>query len=320
LASLPQHRDPNLLVGFENNDDAGVYRINAEQALVMTADFITPPVDDPHVFGQIAAANALGDIYAMGGRPVACINLMAFPSKKLPEEQLHGIAAGALDKITEAGAVLVGGHTIEDDEPKFGLAVTGLVHPDRYWANSGARPGDALVLTKPLGSGVLFNANLKGWVSADAMSACIEILSTLNRKAAETAQRFDVHAATDVTGFGLSGHGLEMARGSGVTMAFDLEALPVMDEALAVYRRGMSTGVNGANRAVVAGHIRFDTTRPDWHREIVFDPQTSGGLLLAVPGEQGDALVAALHDAGIGAAQRVGEVLDPKGATHLIFR
>jgi selenide,water dikinase len=216
--------------------------------------------------------------------------------------------------------VLVGGHTIEDDEPKFGLAVTGLVHPDRYWANSGARPGDALVLTKPLGSGVLFNANLKGWVSAGAMRACVETISTLNRITAETAQRFEVHAATDVTGFGLSGHGLEMAKGSGVTMAFDLDALPIMDEALAVYRRGMSTGVNGANRAMSAGHIRFDTTLPDWHREIVFDPQTSGGLLLSVPGKQATALVAALHEAGIGAATKVGKVLDPEGAIHLLFR
>lgn len=307
-------------MGFENADDAGVYRINPEQALVMTADFITPPVDDPELFGQIAAANALSDIYAMGGRPVTCINLMAFPSRKLPADQLHRIAAGALTKITEAGAVLVGGHTVEDDEPKFGLAVTGLVHPERYWANSGARPGDALVLTKPLGSGVLFNANRKGWVSEAALSACIDALVTLNRTAAETAQPFAVHAATDITGFGLAGHGLEMARGSGAALAFDLEALPLMDEALAMYRRGMSTGVNAANRSLAAAHIRFETDLPDRHREIVYDPQTSGGLLLSVGKDRADALVAALHEAGVAAAARVGEVLEPEGGTLLVFR
>ncbi len=161
LAGLPRNQDPNLLVGYDTSDDAGIYRLTDDLALITTADYITPPVDDPRIFGQIAAANALSDVYAMGGRPLTCLNLVSFPSKKLPPEMLHQIVAGALEKITEAGAVLAGGHSIEDDEPKFGLAVTGIVHPERFWTNTGAQTGDVLVLTKPIGSGVIFNANLK---------------------------------------------------------------------------------------------------------------------------------------------------------------
>jgi len=196
-------------VGYETSDDAGVYRLTEDLAIIMTADYITPPVNDPYIYGQIAAANAISDVYAMGGQPIACLNLVSFPSKKLPPEVLHKIVAGALSKITEAGAVLAGGHSVEDDEPKFGLSVTGIVHPDKFWTNQGAQPGDVLILTKPVGSGVLFNANLKKWVSKEAMDACLSILITLNRTAAEVMAGFDIHAATDVTGFGLAGHGLK---------------------------------------------------------------------------------------------------------------
>ncbi|MEM8931258.1 MAG: selenide, water dikinase SelD [Acidobacteriota bacterium] len=319
LAGLPHNTDPNLLVGFATSDDAGVYRLNDEQAVVMTADFITPPVDDPYLFGQIAAANALSDVFAMGGRPVACLNLVGFPAGKLEPEILHGIVGGALSKITEAGAVLAGGHTTEDDEPKFGLSVTGVVHPDKVWTNAGAEVGDALILTKPIGSGVLFNANLKGWVSQEALAACLDVLTTLNRVASETFRRFDVHAATDITGFGLAGHGLEMARGSGTTLRIDLDAVPIMDEALACYERGMTTGVNGVNRELVEGSIRWRRELPFWHREIVIDPQTSGGLLVALPEVQADAAIAALHEAGVGHARRIGRVEPLSGDDHLIF-
>jgi selenide,water dikinase len=255
LAGLPKHEDPNLLVGYETSDDAGIYRLTDDLAVIMTADYITPPVNDPYVFGQIAAANAISDVYAMGGRPIACLNLVSFPVKKLPMDVLHQIVAGALNKITEAGAVLAGGHSIEDEEPKFGLAVTGVVHPDKFWTNRGARPGDVLILTKPIGSGVLFNANLKQWVSKKAMDACVAAISTLNRTAAEVMAGFDIHAATDVTGFGLSGHGFEMANASEVCLEIEMARLPIMDEALAVYKKGMRTGVNIYNRQMLEKHM-----------------------------------------------------------------
>lgn len=256
----------------------------------------------------------------MGGRPLTCINLVAFPSGKLGPEVLHGIVAGGLDKITEAGAVLAGGHSIEDDEPKYGLAVTGSVHPDRVWTNSGARPGDGLVLTKPIGSGVLFNANLKGWVSADAMADCIETLVTLNRTAADLMGGFDVHAVTDVTGFGLAGHGFEMARGAGVRLTIEMESLPVMTEALDMYRKGMTTGVNRHNRRMVEGHYRFERPLPAWHEEIVFDPQTSGGLLAAVAPDDVQGLLDALHGKGIAGARCIGAVSETSEGAKLIFR
>jgi len=273
-------------VGFATSDDAGIYKLNAETAIIMTADFITPPVDDPFVFGQIAAANAISDVYAMGGTPLACLNLISFPSEKLPPETLHKIIEGGLSKITEAGAVLAGGHSIDDDEPKYGLSVTGTVHPDRIWTNTGARPGDVLVLTKPVGSGVLFNANLKKWVSSTAMNRCIEVLITLNKKPAEIMQAFDIHAATDVTGFGIAGHGLEMVGDSAVTFEVQIEALPVMDEALEMYRKGMNTGANAQNRQLVETALKIDSALPAWHQEIVFDPQTNGQRILVHRGNE----------------------------------
>jgi selenide,water dikinase len=277
-------------------------------------------VNDPYTFGQIAAANAISDVYAMGGRPITCLNLAMFPAKKLEPEVLHQIVAGALSKITESGAVLAGGHTIEDDEPKFGLAVTGVVHPQKYWSNRGAKPGDVVILTKPIGSGVLFNANIKKWVSDEAMKECIAILTTLNRKAAEVAADFEVHAATDITGFGLAGHSYEMVKGSQVTMEFYLDRIPIMQEALDMYKKGVTTGVNNYNRELVAGAIRFENDLPPWHKEIVYDPQTSGGLLVAVPESQGEALVKTLQAEGVRWASMVGKVKPLIDSTHLVFK
>jgi selenide,water dikinase len=308
LDSLPPQHDPNLLVGMETSDDAGVYRLTDETALVQTADFITPPVDDPFLFGQIAAVNALSDVYAMGGQPLTALNLVGFPSQDLPLEMLKGILAGALSKIQEAGAVLVGGHSTDDEEPKFGLSVTGLVHPQRIWRNSTARVGDQLILTKPIGSGVLFNANRKGWVSPAALAACLKLVTTLNRVPAEVAAPHAPHACTDITGFGLAGHVFHMAKGSGHTFRIDLAAVPVMEESLAMYRRGMTTGVNAANRALVEDDLRFDTDLPVWHREIVFDPQTAGPLLFAVEPGCAETLVSELREHGIPHATRIGEV------------
>ncbi len=277
-------------------------------------------MNDPYTFGQIAAANAISDVYAMGGRPITCLNLAMFPAKKLEPEVLHQIVAGALSKITESGAVLAGGHTIEDDEPKFGLAVTGIVHPQKYWSNRGAKPGDVVILTKPIGSGVLFNANIKKWVSDEAMKECIAILTTLNRKAAEVLADFEVHAATDITGFGLAGHTYEMVKGSQVTMEFYLDRIPIMQEALDMYKKGVTTGVNNYNRELVAGAIRFEKDLPPWHKEIVYDPQTSGGLLVAVPESQGEALVKTLQAEGVRWASMVGKVKPLKDSTHLVFK
>ena len=307
-------------MGYKTSDDAGIYRLNDDLAIVVTADFITPPVNDPYLFGQIAAANAISDVYAMGGEPKVCLNLVCFPSKKLPADDLNRIVAGALTKITEAGAVLAGGHSVEDDEPKFGLSVVGVVHPDRFWTNAGAKPGDILFLTKPLGSGVLFNANLKKMVSREALGKCISALTTLNKGAAEAMRPMQVHSVTDITGFGLAGHALEMARASGVTFAIDVDTLPIMDQALEMYRRGVNTGVNAFNQRLVADHTRFDKALPPWHRQIVYDPQTSGGLLVALPAEQEAEATLALKQAGAPASARIGRVLPLEGTTHLIFK
>jgi len=306
-------------VGYETSDDAGIYRLTDDLAIIMTADYITPPVNDPYMYGQIAAANAISDVYAMGGQPIACLNLVSFPSNKLPPEVLHQIVAGALSKITEAGAVLAGGHSVEDDEPKFGLAVTGVVHPEKFWTNRGAQPGDVLILTKPIGSGVLFNANLKKWVSKEAMEACLSILITLNRTAAEVMRGFDIHAVTDITGFGLAGHGFEMAKASNVCLEISIKDLPIMDEALAVYKKGMTTGVNTYNRKMVKQHFQLETDLPSWQEEIVFDPQTSGGLLVAVKETQGENLIKALHDKGVMTAKIIGKVHEVKGEIYLKF-
>lgn len=307
-------------MGFDTSDDAAIYKLSDEIAIVTTADFITPPVDDPYRFGQIAAANAISDVYAMGGRPVTCLNLVAFPMKKLGPDILQEIVAGAVSKISEAGAVLAGGHSVEDDEPKFGLAVTGIVHPNKYWTNAGAEPGDVLILTKPIGSGVLFNANLKGWVSAAAMQACVETISTLNKTAAEVIRAYHPHAVTDITGFGLAGHGFEMAKGSGVKLSIDLAALPVMMESLEMYQKGMSTGSNEFNRRLVSNHTVFHRTLPAWHEQIVFDPQTSGGLLAAVPEGEAQPAIDALHHSGVAAAGIIGHVAPLTDSVHLVFR
>lgn len=318
LARLPKNQDPNLLIGFETSDDAAVYRINDETALVTTADFITPPVDDPFLFGQIAAANALSDVYAMGGKPITCLNLVGFPSDQLKPDILHGIIDGALNKITEAGAVLAGGHTTEDAEPKFGLSVTGIVHPQRYWSNTGAQPGDVLILTKPIGSGVLFNANLKKLVSPQALEECLQILIMLNRTACELLTSFEVHAAKDITGFGLAGHSLEMAKGSRVTLEIEVDAVPLMKEALDMYKRGITTGVNLSNHELINPDTQFARELPQWYEEILVDPQTSGGLLVAIPEKQGGAALQQLHDMGVSYARIIGTVHPPE-QSQLLF-
>jgi selenide,water dikinase len=223
-----------------------------------------------------------------------------------------------MNKITEAGAVLIGGHSTEDEEPKFGLAVTGVVHPDRIWTNAGAQAGDRLILTKPIGSGVLFNANLKKWVSDSAMQECLDVITTLNRTAAEVMAPFEIHAATDITGFGLAGHGLEMARGSNVTLEIAMSSVPLLPEAVEMYRKGMTTGVNRSNRQLVEVHVKFQAGISPQMQEMVVDPQTSGGLLVSVRGDQAEDLLRKLHQNGVSAARIIGRVR-PREKRYLIF-
>jgi len=305
-------------VGIETSDDAAVYRLNDEVAMINTVDFITPPVDDPYWFGQIAAANAISDVYSMGGKPVTALNVVMFPSKRLDMGQLKEILRGGHDKVEEAGASLVGGHTVDDEEPKYGLCVNGAVHPERVITNAGSLPGDVLVLTKPLGSGVLFNAVRSGKMSLqDIEQELLPSLAALNGPAMEVALGFNIRACTDITGFGILGHVLEVAQGADARILLKQKALPFYSGALDMYKKGETTGSNKANRALVAQHdLEMRASLSVHEEELLYDPQTSGGLLLSVPGDRADNLVEALHQNGVHAAVRIGEVLDePAGIT-----
>ncbi len=295
-------------MGFETSDDAAVYRVSNEIALVSTVDFITPPVDDPYWFGQIAAANSLSDIYAMGGKPLTALNLVMFPSKKLDMGILKEILRGGSDKVLEAGASLAGGHSVDDNEPKYGLAVTGVVHPERVLINAGARDGDVLILTKPLGTGVLFNACRSKKLPWRDLEEILPEVASLNQKAIEIGLKYKVHACTDITGFGIVGHSLEMARGSGVRISLFYNQLPWYPNALEMYRKGETTGSNLANRKLAEGSFRKTRLLSREQEELLFDPQTSGGLLLSVPAEESDALIGELKRVGIRTVARIGEV------------
>lgn len=296
-----------LLVGTETSDDAGVYRLNDREAIVVTADFITPPSDDPRLYGQIAAANSLSDVFAMGGRPLTALALCMFP-KALEPDVAREILAGGQDKVVEAGAVVAGGHTVRGEELFYGLSVTGVVDPQQITRNVGARPGDALVLTKPLGSGLVINGLRKGAIDEAGARPTLEVLARLNRVACETAVAMlpRVHAMTDVTGFGLVGHGLGMTLGGGVSLHVDLSSLPIYPPARAMHAAGVTTGSTKPNRAHGATRVRGPLD-PFWDA-LVHDPQTSGGLLVAVDGSVADDLVNRLRDAGVEHATRIGEV------------
>ncbi len=296
-------------MGFDTSDDAAVYRVSPEIALISTVDYITPPVDDPYWFGQIAAANSLSDVYAMGGQPLTALNLVMFPSKKLDMVFLKEILRGGSDKVIEAGASMAGGHSVDDNEPKYGLAVTGCVHPDRILTNCGAQVGDALILTKPLGTGVLFNANRSGKLPYAELESILPQVATLNRKAIETALKYEVHACTDVTGFGILGHTLELARGNDVQIELIYENLPFYPNALRMYEKGETTGSNKANRKLAEGAWEFGVQRSAVEQDMLFDPQTSGGLLLVVSAAQADDLIDSLKNDGIETAVKVGEVV-----------
>ena len=299
-----------MLVGYDTSDDAAVYRVAPDIALISTVDFITPPVDDPYWFGQIAAANSLSDVYAMGGQPLTCLNLVMFPSKILDMDVLKEILRGGNSKVREAGASMAGGHSVDDNEPKYGLAVTGSVHPDRILTNKGCLAGDALVLTKPLGTGVLFNAGRSGKLPYPELESILPQVAALNGKAMDVSLNFDIHACTDVTGFGILGHSLEMALGSGSQINLTYDRLPFYPNALAMYQKGESTGSNKANRRLAQGRWEAAVNMTTAKEELLFDPQTSGGLLLSVPADQCADLVAGLKNAGIEAAVHVGDVVE----------
>ena len=296
-------------MGFETSDDAAVYRLTPEIAFISTVDYITPPVNDPYWFGQIAAANSLSDVYAMGGKPLTALNLVMFPSKQLDMGLLKEILRGGSDKIKEAGAVMAGGHSVDDNEPKYGLAVTGRVHPDHILTNRGCRTGDALILTKPLGTGVLFNAGRSGKLPYPDLEAVLPLVAALNAKAIETALNYEIHACTDITGFGILGHALEMAKGSGVKIELLYNRLPFYPHALKMYQQGETTGSNQANRKLAQKSWEMVHGRSLEEEELLFDPQTSGGLLLSLPAAQADDLSAALKEAGVDTAARVGQVV-----------
>jgi selenide, water dikinase len=297
------------LVGYGTCDDAAVYRLSETIALVSTVDFITPPVDDPYWFGQIAAANALSDVYAMGGKPLTALNLVMFPIKKLDSGILKEMLRGGYDKVSESGASVAGGHSVDDNEPKYGLAVTGIVHPDHILTNCGAREGDGLVLTKPLGTGVLFNACRSGKLPWRDLEPVLPQVASLNKNTIDIALEFDVHACTDITGFGMIGHSLEMAKGSGVQINLCYEKLPLYPNALDMYRKGETTGSNKANRKLAEKGFRRIRELSKEEEEVLFDPQTSGGLLLSLPSAKADRLIKELKRAGMETASLVGEVL-----------
>ncbi len=317
LDGIRVHSDPNLLVGFDKSDDASVYKITDDLALVQTVDFFPPIADDPYTFGQIAATNALSDIYAMGGEPKLALNIMAVPDS-LPKEAVHALLRGGYDKVYEAGAIITGGHSILDDEPKYGLAVTGFVHPDKLLTNSGAKPGDVLFLTKPLGVGILTTAAKAELLEHEIEERVTKLMTTLNKGARDVMVNYRVHACTDVTGFSLMGHGLEMAQGSDTELHIDTSRIDFLPRALefadmGILPAGVYRNRNFAEPFVDAGEVPLNV------QDALYDPQTSGGLLIAVDPADAEALYAGLREA-VPSAQRIGTVEPYRGGARIILK
>lgn len=317
LDGIRVHSDPNLLVGFDKSDDASVYKITDDLALVQTVDFFPPIADDPYTFGQIAATNALSDIYAMGGEPKLALNIMAVPDS-LPKEAVHALLRGGYDKVYEAGAIITGGHSILDDEPKYGLAVTGFVHPDKLLTNSGAKPGDVLFLTKPLGVGILTTAAKAELLEPEIEERVTKLMTTLNKGARDVMINYRVHACTDVTGFSLMGHGLEMAQGSDTELHIDTSRIDFLPRALefadmGILPAGVYRNRNFAEPFVDAGEVPLNV------QDALYDPQTSGGLLIAVDPADAEALYAGLREA-VPSAQRIGTVEPYRGGARIILK
>ena len=315
MMELPVQKHSNLLVGYETGDDAGVYKITEDIALIQTLDFFTPIVDDPYYFGQIAAANALSDVYAMGGRPLTAMNIVCFPSKEMSKNILKKILHGGLKKIQEAGAILVGGHSVDDPEIKYGLSVTGIIHPKRVLTNAGARVGDILILTKPIGTGVIATAIKANLASDEVVKKLVEVASTLNAKAAEIMQNFSIHACTDVTGFGLAGHLLEMARASKKEIEIWAESVPIIPQALEYASMGLIPAGSYANKHFCENLVEINKNIPIAKIDLLFDAQTSGGLIIALPERQANECLHTLRDEGVNYATIIGQVIkeNPSG-------
>lgn len=305
----PAAPNPNLLVGLDTSDDAGVYRLTDELAMVQTVDFFTPIVDDPYSFGQVAAANAISDIYAMGGTPLTALNIVAFPISTLDKQILTDILRGAGDKLKEAGVTLVGGHSIDDKEPKFGLAVTGTVHPDKVRTNAGAKPGDKLLLTKPIGVGISTTAIKRDLLTEEEVERVTQVMATLNKTASEIMAPYNVHACTDVTGFGLLGHASEMAKGSRTGLTVYHDQVPMLPRVRELAETGAVPGGTKNNFAHLQGDVTFPEAMDQIDQWILCDAVTSGGLLIAVAGEEAGDLLANLQKAGVQAAI-IGEVTE----------
>jgi len=307
LCGLPRLDSEDLIVGIESADDAGVMRVSDELAIIHTTDFFPPMVDDPFTFGRIAATNALSDVWAMGGAPLAAMNLVSYPLKKLGRDALKEILRGGLEAMAESGAVLAGGHTVEGQELLYGLAVTGTVHPERVWRNGGALPGDALVLTKPLGTGLVTTAAKGGMADPDHLATAMRWMTTLNRDAADVLKKIEPHAVTDVTGFGLAGHAAEMAEASGCALELELEALPAMPGALDAAATGLVPVGAGKNRTSIAAVLEIAEGADELLVDLALDPQTSGGLLAAVDADAAETIVRRLPGTAI-----VGHVIEGK--------
>ena len=316
LEGLKVHRDPNLLVGFDKSDDASVYKVSDDLALVQTVDFFPPIADDPYLFGQIAATNALSDVYAMGGEPRLALNLMCVP-EDMPRETVHAMLRGGYYKVYEAGCLITGGHSIFDKEPKYGLSVTGFVHPDHILTNSGAQPGDVLLLTKPLGIGVLTTANKAELASPEAMERAYGLMTTLNKAARDAMVRYRVHACTDVTGFGLMGHLLEMTQGSDVEAHLSVGDIDLIPEALELAKMGLLPEGMYRNRTFAEPWVEVGDTHLHC-QDLLFDPQTAGGLLMAVHPGDAQALYRELEGA-VPSAQRIGRVEEYRGGKRIFL-
>ena len=295
-----------MLVGTETGDDAGVYRLRPDLAIVNTVDFFTPIVDDPYIFGQISAANSLSDVYAMGGEPKTCMNIVCFPKDKMDIEILGDILKGGADKVKESGAVIIGGHSIIDEEIKFGMAVTGVIHPDKIFRNVGVQEGDVLILTKALGTGIITTALKKGKASDESVNEAVQSMTTLNAAASVVARKHPVHACSDVTGFGLLGHALGMASGSGVTLVIESAKMPLLRRAASLAEKGYITGGCKRNREYLNDKMAIDKSIREGLIEVALDPQTSGGLLLAIGKRHAAKLLDELHGAGVTQAVEVG--------------
>ena len=305
---------PDLLVGAETGDDAAVYRLNDDTALIVTVDFFPPITDDPYEFGAIAAANSLSDVYAMGGKPLIALNVVGFPAS-LDKEILGKTLQGGYAKAAEAECLIVGGHTVDDPEPKYGLSVIGVVEPGMQVSNAGAKPGDVLVLSKPIGTGIITTAGKQGVADSDVMAGAVETMAALNRPAAQAMQQVGVNAATDITGFGLLGHLKSMVKGSGVAAEVNLSAVPVLPGVRELLERGVAPGGTHRNVSSVNDVVSWDASLTDEDRMLLCDAQTSGGLLMSVPAERVDALVTALQDEGAQCAAVVGRVTEGPAGT-----